>query len=138
MAQKDLYSSITHKLAILATLSGVTPGTAIEIDTKGYESVTFNVFTGTITDAGTAAGIVWELQESDTSGSGYTAVANDYLLGLETDLTITSDASDNVYIGKLGYIGKKRYLKLIPTGSASTDGTVCATCTLGHAINNPV
>ena len=137
MAQKDNKNSLGYKLGIVATLSGATPGTALTVDTKGYEAVTFAVFTGTVTDAGTAAGITWELQESDNDSS-YTAVSNDYLIGLESDLSILVDTDDNKYIGKLGYIGKKRYLKLIPTGSTSTDATVIAIAVLGEPLNQAV
>lgn len=113
-------------IGIDATLSGTTPGTAVEIDTYGYNDVSLHVFTGTVTDAGTAAGITWELTESDTSGSGYSAVADADLVGLESDLAITADGDDDKWIGALGYIGAKRYLKLTPTGTTGTNAAVKA------------
>jgi len=137
MAQKDIYSDIAYQLGIVATLSGTTPGTALSVDLLGFQACTFAVFTGTVTDAGTAAGITWELQESDDN-SAFTAVADADLIGLESDLAITDDADDNKFIGKLGYIGASRYLRLIPTGTTGTDATVVATASLGFPANAPV
>lgn len=113
-------------IGIDATLSGATPGTPVEIDTYGYNDITLHVFTGTVTDAGTAAGITWVLTESDTSGSGFTAVADADLVGLESDLSILVDGDDDKWIGAIGYIGSKRYLNLTPTGSTGTDAAVKA------------
>lgn len=124
-------------IGIDATLSGATPGTANAVDGRGYNSVTYHVFTGTVTDAGTAAGITWELQESDDD-STYTAVADADLIGSESDLAITSDDSDDAVIGKIGYIGTKRYTKLIPTGTAGTNAEVKAVAVLGLPDNAPV
>lgn len=134
----DLRSNIYVTPAVaIETLSGTTPGTAIAIDRQGYSSVTLVVGTGAITDAGTAAGIVWELTESDASDSGYTAVGDGDLIGTEAGLSILLDTDDNKIIGTLGYKGNKRYLKLTPTGSTGTDGTVYAICILGGAVINP-
>lgn len=127
----------TLKIAIDATLSGTTAGTALAVDRLGFNSVTFHVFTGTVTDAGTAAGITWELTESDDN-STYTAVADVDLDGLESDLAITLDTSDAVVIGKLGYLGSKRYLKLTPTGTTATDAAVKAVAILSQPNNAPV
>ncbi len=127
----------TLKIAIDATLSGTTAGTPTAVDRIGFNSVTFHVFTGTVTDAGTATGITWVLSESDDNSS-YSAVADADLDGLEADLAITLDTSDNAVIGKLGYIGSKRYLKLTPTGTTGTDAAVKAVAILDMPNTAPV
>jgi hypothetical protein len=121
-------SSNDQKLAIGidAVLSGTTPGTAVAIDTLGSANIVIHVFTGTITDAGTAAGITWALTECDTSGGSYTAVAAAEIDGSLADLSILLDTDDNKYIGSIGYLGTKRFLKITPTGTAGTDGAVKA------------
>lgn len=129
-----------QKLAIAndETLSGAGAGTAVEVDTYGYNDVTLHVFTATVTDAGTATGITWELSESDTSGSGYTAVDDADLVGSESDLAITADTQDDEWVGALGYIGNKRYLKLTPIGTSGTDASVRAVAILREAKIAPV
>lgn len=111
-------------IGIDAVLSGTTPGTSANIDTIDANDVVMYVFTGTITDAGTSAGITWALQESDVADSGYTAVDSSEIIGSLADLSILEDTDDNKVMGSIGYVGKKRYLRLIPTGTTGTDGAV--------------
>ncbi len=136
--RRDSKNNIGFQIAINETLSGTGAGTSAVIDTYGFNTITAIVSTATVTDAGGAAGIIWELQESDVTGSGYTAVADADLIGVESDLSITVDTQDNVVIGRLGYVGNKRFLKLIPTGSTGTDAAVLAHFVLGMPNNAPV
>lgn len=76
-----------------------------EIDLRGADSFVFVASIGAIVGAGGDAAI--EIQESDVSGSGFTAVADADLLGAEpTALTANSTA-------RVGYIGSKRYVRAV-------------------------
>jgi hypothetical protein len=126
MAKFDMRNNAEYGLALSATLSGTTPSAGGAIDMQGWEAVTFTVSTGTVTDAGTASGFAFEVQESDAQDSGYTAVADADLIGLESGLTVTSDDDDNVLVGSIGYRGEKRYVRIVATGTTGTNAAVTA------------
>ena len=50
--------------------------------------------------------------------------------GTEAALTVTDDADDDTAIGSIGYIGTKRYLRVVATGTTGTDATVAGTWAL--------
>lgn len=125
MAQFDMRNNAEFGLGLSATLAGTTPAAGDWIDMQGWEALTFTVSTGTVTDAGTASGFSFEVQESDTTAaSDATAVVDADLVGLESDLTVTSDTDDNKLIGSIGYIGGKRYVRIVATGTSGTDAAV--------------
>lgn len=125
MAKFDKRNNAEYGLALSATLSGVTPAAGDWIDMQGWEALTFGVSTGTVTDAGTAAGFSFEVQESDTTAAAdATAVADADLIGTEAALTVTSDTADNDFIGTIGYVGGKRYVRIVATGTTLTDAAV--------------
>jgi hypothetical protein len=115
------------------TLSGVTPAASGWCDTRGFDSVTLVLITNTVTDAGTAAGFATEMQEGeDSTTAGASAVVDGQMIGLETDLTVTSDSADNTNAGGLGYLGSQRYVRFNLTGTTGTDAdvSVVALCSL--------
>ncbi len=133
MANRDLASLVkatTARNAAAITSNTTTAG--VEIDTQGYDSVTFLMQSATITD-----GIYTPLiEEGDTSGS-LSAVA-------DADLTVTEAsvafvAADDNTVKKIGYLGNKRYVKLsyVSTGVTS-GGTLSAIALLGGASQAPV
>jgi hypothetical protein len=92
------------------------------VDLLGYEGAMALIHHGDWTD-GTH---VFEVQESDvgdTSPDTYTAVADADLLGSEP--TISSESNDDT-ITRIGYIGSKRYIRVITTYTASTTPQVGA------------
>lgn len=125
MAKFDMRNCAEYGLALSATLSGATPAAGDWIDMQGWEAVTFSVSTGTVTDAGTASGFAFEVQESDTTAAAdATAVADADLIGLESALTVTDDTDDNVFVGTIGYRGDKRYVRIVATGTTGTNAAV--------------
>jgi hypothetical protein len=125
MAQFDMRNNAEYGLGLSATLSGATPAAGDWIDMQGWEALTFTVSTGTVTDAGTASGFAFEVQESDTTAAAdATAVADADLVGLESALTVTDDTDDNKLIGSIGYVGSKRYVRIVATGTTGTDAAV--------------
>lgn len=133
MARFDATNNTEAAFGLLATLSGVTPAKGNIVDMQGWNSLDFHVQTGTVTDAGTSSGFSFEVQESDTTADAdFAAVADADLIGLESALTVTSDDDDNVAVGKIGYRGEKRYVRIVATGTTGTDATVSVSATKGH------
>lgn len=125
MAKFDMRNCAEYGLALSATLSGATPAAGNWIDMQGWQAVTFSVSTGTVTDAGTASGFAFEVQESDTTAAAdATAVVDADLIGLESALTVTSDDDDNKLVGTIGYRGGKRYVRIVATGTTGTNAVV--------------
>jgi hypothetical protein len=134
MANRDLASTVRLTSARnAAAITSNTTTAGIEIDRAGFDSVTFAMQSATITD-GTYTPLI---EETDTAGSGYTAVA-------DADLTVTEAsvafvATDDNVVKKIGYLGGKRYVRLsyVSTGVTS-GGTLSALAILGHASQQPV
>lgn len=138
MHKIDQRSLVAVAHGIAATLAGATPAAGNIVDLRDCGSSTFCFGTGVVTDAGAAAGFVVEIQESDTTNDAdFTAVADDDLVGLETDLTVTDDAADGLAVGSIGYIGTKRYARAVITGSAGTDAEVIGIWVLGNLRYSP-
>ena len=130
MAVFDTRNDAEYGLGLSATLSGTTKAEGDWIDMQGWQSVTFSVSTGTVTDAGTASGFSFQVEEGDdTTDAGATAVADADLIGLESALTVTSDDDDNKMIGSIGYRGSKRYVRMTAVGTTGTNAVVAV-----HAI----
>lgn len=125
MAVFDTRNDAEYGMGLSATLSGTTKAEGDWIDMQGWQSVTFSVGTGTVTDAGTASGFSFQVEEGDdTTDAGATAVADADLVGSESDLTVTSDTDDDKMIGSIGYIGSKRYVRMTAVGTTGTDAVV--------------
>lgn len=125
MHKTDMRSETVLAAGLVATLSGTTPAKGNIVNVKDAGAATLLLSSGTVTDAGTASGFAFEVQESDTTADGdFTAVADADLVGIEADLTVTSDDDDNVAIGSIGYIGTKEYVRVVATGTTGTNATV--------------
>lgn len=131
MASFDLKSNISNLNAFTpAAISTDTTTAGVEIDTLGFESLTFLMRASTYTD-GTYTPLI---QESDTSGSGYAAVADNDLIGTEADAALSAAG-----VSRIGYVGTKRYVKLsFVSASTSTGATLDAVAVLGSPKTAPV
>lgn len=139
MAKFDERNNKEFALGLSDTLSGTTASAGNIIDMQGFESLTYVVYTGLVTDAGTASGFGFEVQESDTTANAdFTAVADADLLGAESDLTVTSDTADEQLIGSIGYVGNKRYVRIVATGTSGTDAVVVVAAVKGHGASQGV
>lgn len=133
----DIHNNIKVVLAVKPVAVGTT-GIAggqlsAAIDRKGYNACEF-VFKsgGSASVADTITPLVYE---SDTTNGSFTSVANADLLGTETALTLTTSAGR---IGKVGYKGNKRYLKIRVYGTGTATALVDATAILGKPEAAPV
>lgn len=98
------------------------------VDGQGFGSVTYLIATGSIADADATFTVL--LEECDTSGGTYTAVADADLLGTEALAAFQFD--DDNECRKLGYIGSKRYTRLTITPVANASAALlCAVAVLG-------
>lgn len=131
MSEKDLHSNIDERNALDAaevTGNGTVVGNII--DTLGYESLEFITQLGTVT----TGDFTLLIEESDASNlAGSNVVAAEHRLG---SLTVM-DTSDQV--ARIGYIGKKRYVRLSVVGAdTSITDSLSAIAILSHPKRAPV
>ena len=100
------------------------------IDTAGFTALEFFLLSGTVTDGAYAV----SLQHGDDSGlSDVTAVSAEETLG-DADFALADDDTAK----RIGYIGKKRYVRLSVVSTATTSGGVFAgVAVLGNAAHQP-
>lgn len=124
---RDLTSNIAVNESIRPQIaSGAVNGE--EADLQGYDSCLVAVSIGAITGAAGDATVT--LEESDTSGSGFTAVADADILGTEPTL-----AANTAY--QFGYIGSKQYVRAVFALGGETNVAVSATIQAGHPAHTP-
>jgi hypothetical protein len=137
---RDQASNITVRPVIAPAANtdlGTTPLVGTIIDQLGYESLTYAVVTGTLSDANATYTVL--LEEGDAANlSDATEVADADMIGTEAaaGFTFAHDAATR----KLGYIGSKRYTRLTitPAGADSGDSPIAAVAILGNAHSRPV
>jgi hypothetical protein len=124
MANIDLKNDISNVDAFTpATIATDTTTAGIEIDMQDFESLTFLLRASSYID-GTYTPLI---EESDVSGSGFTAVADDFLIGTEASAALSAAG-----VTRIGYVGKKRYVKLsLVSTSTSTGATLDAVAVKG-------
>lgn len=116
---KDLYNKLALAKSVAPQfVNSNTTLTGTGVDLRGFEGALCVLEAGTM--AGSAAANVYtpEVQESDSSDTGFTAVADADLIGTEA-AAVHTGTTDNT-IAKIGYIGKKRYIRLVITTTAFT------------------
>jgi len=130
MAQFDIHTRTLGTGALnIQTISSDTTTNGIIIDMLDYQSVEFFIHTGTIT-----TGVFTPLlQEGDDSGLSDAAnVSTDYLLGTYADATFTTAASDDNAVKRIGYVGKKRYVRLSIVTTSTGNGVISAIAVKGN------
>lgn len=133
MADFDLKTDIAQSLALNpSTIASSTTTAGNEIDMAGFGSLTLIPSIGTRTD-GTFTILV---QDSDVSGSGFVDVADDFLIGTEAAAAIITSNTAS----KIGYVGKKRYVKcsMVSTGVTSGSTSVQIVAIKGEPLHAPV
>lgn len=116
MSNVDLYNE-SYSFNAIEALNYRTNGTDIgyTVDTKNYQSMLLIIFSGYIAN-GTHT---FELYESDSSDmSGEALVSSDFYQG--TIPVFTSGLSDKIY--RIGYVGKKRYVRIKCVTTGATTG----------------
>jgi hypothetical protein len=134
---KELASEVSSSEIIPpAVYNSTITGTGVDL--QGYGSLLIQTHVGTIVDGD----FVFEVQESDSLGSGYTAVDSDDLFGtgLTTDAlkepTFSSTNDDQVHT--VAYRGVKRFVRVVITETGgSTGGPIGCIGIRGHARHQP-
>lgn len=132
---RDLRSSIAVRPVIApVVVSDNTAAVGTVIDRQGFDALTYAISTGTLADADATFAVL--LEECDTSGGTYTAVADADLLGTEAAASFTF--ADDGVTRTLGYRGSKRYTRLTitPSGNAGS-APIAAVAILGHPATAP-
>jgi hypothetical protein len=134
MATKDQVSNLSIILAIApVVVADNTAQVGALIDSALYESVSYALVTGTITDADMTVTAL--LQEGDlANGSDLATVAAADIVGALPAITFASD----LLTFKFGYRGTKRYTKLTLTPVNNTGSfPISAVVILGHYRHAP-
>lgn len=132
----DIHNNIKVVTAITPQAVGTT-GIAngklsAAIDRKGYAAAEFSYHSGA---SGAATDTITPVMyESDTTDGSFTSVAAGSLLGSEAALTLTTAG----LIGRVGYRGNKRYLKLRLYGTGTATAIVAAQAILSTPEAAPV
>lgn len=138
MASKDMESTTKEYVAINSqSITTDTTTNGNEIDTAGYESVTFFFSLGDWTD-GTYTPLI---EETDTSGTYSSAnVADADLLPDGTGQEAAAAIGADYAISKLGYRGGKRYVRASFVSASTSSGTAGASaiCILQNPTHAPV
>jgi hypothetical protein len=125
---------LVHNIGALCALSAAVQSATIKgnaIDRKGYESLTFVINTGAIASSGNFTATV---QESDTTTDGdFTDAAAAVVIGSNLANPLVNDAAY-----KVGYIGFKRYARVVLTKNSGTSIAAGAVAILGGANQRPV
>lgn len=129
MASYDLHNQIKTSVALdYQTIASDTTTAGNIIDTQFYESVEFILVSATITD-GDYAPLIEEGDASNLSDAA--TVTADYLLGTTAQGSFTEDDDDNE-TRRIGYVGKKRYVRLsiVSTNFSASGGSLTAIAVL--------
>ncbi len=144
---RDMHSNILVLRAIepkAVGTSGIANGSLSPIlDRRGYDTAEFVILHGTAgVTSDTTVPVVYE---SDTAVSGdFTSVADTDLLGTEALAGLPAQATSRTsgtgknIATKLGYIGRKRYLRLRLYGLGHATGIVAASLVLGKPERAPI
>lgn len=125
-------SDLNNDIACITTIppllrtATITPSSGVDL--AGFRSAAVVVQVGALTDGVHTISI----EESDSSGSGFTTVAAAHLSG-----TPGAVAANTVY--EYGYLGTKRFIRAVctVTGSPSTGANIGALVIKGSPITKP-
>ena len=129
---KDLHNSIS--VCVMREAADYTANANSNLlNRTGFESCEILVAVGALQGVDGSNYLVISLQECDTTaGTSFTNVATTDLLGAFTKIDATSEDS---IIQRVGYLGNKKYLRVVltETGSITTGSIIGVYAILGNA-----
>lgn len=137
MATIDNYNNIYEILHISPAVYAATETPAQGVDTKGFESVDFIIMSGVVGADGSWLPII---QESDSQASGFTAVVNGTGDDPSHPLLGTPEAFDSTstqHLWRLGYVGKKRYVRCVLELTGASNATLAVVVQLANPHSAP-
>jgi hypothetical protein len=122
---------------VAAAIADNTVQTGLTIDRQGFDSLTFAIITGTLADIDATFAV--KLQHGDLANAtdmADCAVAD--TVGVTSTATAIANASftfaDDAECRKIGYVGAKRYARVVITPANNTgNAPMAAIAVLGHA-----
>lgn len=133
MARNSVYTNVTARASINpAAHTATVTGTGVDrnVGADMHRTAMVVVHTGVITDGTHTI----EVQDSDDDTT-FTAVADQFLQGTEPEIGLADD--NKLYF--IGYIGVRRYLRVVSTvATATTGGIYGALIALGEPRRGPV
>ena len=133
---QDLMNSIAPVVAIAPVAAATdTVLKSGNISLLGYNSATFIIQTGDLTDADATFAV--EIKEGDTTTqTAHVAVGDVDLIGTEADASFQFD--DDTKCFKIGYSGGKDNvsIEITPTGNTA-NALIAVVCVLGHPHERP-
>lgn len=123
----DIKNNIAPAITIApGAYTANTTGTGVDL--AGFDAAAVVITVGAVT----SGAFSFEVQESDSSGSGYTAVADADLDGTEpASITATT-------VTEVGYLGRKRYLRVVATDTAAGDAAFSVLVVRANPRKRPV
>lgn len=141
---KDLMNYVNVRQALAPQIQTNASGALVGaiIDRLGFESLTFAIVLGALTDANATATVL--VEHGDAANlSDAAAVPDEQLVGLEA--TAAFDFADDNECRKIGYSGGKQFVRLTVTTAGNDAGSIpiAAVAILGHpnqvpTVNPPV
>jgi len=116
-----------------------TPSTGVDL--KGYTKAEVCVYIGTVTNIQDSAGPGWTLtlEHSDSASSGFAAVGDTDVVIPDNEQAIASgvfatidDDEDDDKVWRIGYIGNKRYVRVVATAVSTPGSTPIAAFVLAE------
>jgi hypothetical protein len=133
---RDMTHSVEHVVALSPQSVTGTISNAPVIDRAGYEAVDIAVLIGAISAADGSNFLAVTLRESDNADmSGDGAVAAGDLIG---SLPVINNTNMADTAKSFGYIGNKRYLRVVFTETGTFSALVSADAVLGFPRHMPV
>lgn len=128
----DLHNGATSRIG--RNFAAITTNTNTDgaiIDTVGYESLEFYLASGTITDGTYTAQL---FHGNDPALADGVQLTGEEVLGS----AVFAPTGDSNETRRIGYVGKKRYvrLRIVSTG-VTTGGTIGAIAVLGSPLHGP-
>lgn len=114
---RDLRSNVDAAVSLAPAARNASANGAA-VDLQGYDAAMALAHFGTWTDGSHTP----SLEESD-DGTSFTAIASNDLQGAFAAVT---SAAGNSSIQRVGYLGRKRYVRAVMTVSGATTGAVAA------------
>jgi hypothetical protein len=108
------------------------------IDMRGFGSATFVVQLATVTTADSSNFFTFTIEHGDDSSLSDAATVTAALGLLGTNLVINDSATQSNMRGMMGYVGGKRYLRLVGTETGTASAAWSADCIQQLASTDPV
>lgn len=134
--RRDLHSNIKAVQHLAAVAATTTQTPASGVDLRGFDAAEFVITIGTITNIANSPAPSWsfKLQESDAAATDFADVTDSavVLVGSAASPVTAPDASSGVFlvvdsasedgaVYRVGYVGTKRYVRVVAT-AANTPG----------------